>query len=149
MNVQPPSCGRIVHYTLSEVDSPRAVNRVRPAVVIDVVDGTACNLHVMTNGGRDDLSLVHWKGEVQYSEAGEPGTWHWPPFVPPKDEKREASKPAQQSLGGLIAKEKEIEKPVTDRYAVITDVAPVSTKPESLPFAEDPDDNEEMEDSRG
>jgi len=86
---QKPSIGRIVHYVLSQADSPTSFGRVRPAIIVELVeDGSEeglVNLQVFTNGGIDQLPPVqHCKNIVHYEKVPHPnGTWHWPPFVAP------------------------------------------------------------------
>jgi hypothetical protein len=64
--------GRIVHYVTTQ--------GVRAAVVVRVWDkgNGLCNLQLFLDG-ENDLSLPGWETSRLYSEAGEVGTWHWPP----------------------------------------------------------------------
>ena len=86
--------GRIVHYVLNE---GRDKGEHRPAIVVRVwrtvqwdgekdfiVPGTpengCCQLQVFTDSDgkyNDELPPVMWKTSVLFSEAKEPGTWHW------------------------------------------------------------------------
>lgn len=83
------SVGRIVNYVLPK-DHPRA-GEVRPAIVVRVwnqvgalANAGMSNLQVFLDGRNDDPAAAvngptKWVGSVLYSEAPEPGTWHWPP----------------------------------------------------------------------
>lgn len=69
--------GRIVHYVLANGEH-------RPAVIVKVWDkhaGTS-NLVVFMDGQNDEQTgdnnrNTQWQTSVVYSEAKEPGTWHW------------------------------------------------------------------------
>jgi hypothetical protein len=81
-NDVPPAVGRIVHYVLSESDSPVAVGEIRPAVIVAVEHGQA-TLAVFTRGGRDQMQSVHHVTSAAHVEpdgvAVPNGSWHWPP----------------------------------------------------------------------
>ncbi len=92
---QTPSIGRIVHYALDEGDVD-LIERGRretgaqgnivhegdilPAVIVRVLPHGNINLRVFLDG--NDML---WAPGRQ--EGKTPGTWQWPPFVPPKAEK--------------------------------------------------------------
>ena len=80
------TAGRIVNYTISEVDAkmaaalpagmnaPRA-GQVCPAMVVRASGGTTVNLRVFLDGGAGaDL----WATSRILDETGKPGTWAWP-----------------------------------------------------------------------
>ena len=90
-----PSLGRIVRYVLGP-------ERVRPAIVVDVIAGEFVDLQVFLDGPNDDAFLTDlerlalsddpkrvcatalWRSNVAHVEpsGGGPsptGTWHWPP----------------------------------------------------------------------
>jgi hypothetical protein len=85
--------GRIVHYVLEGKGDHR------PAIVVRdwKQENGLVNLQVFTDGWNDGLEtsfvvmngkeqvgivkqidLTVWRTSVHYSEAKEPGTWHWP-----------------------------------------------------------------------
>jgi hypothetical protein len=73
-----------VLYVLSESDSPTSAGRVRPGVIVNLVDDGSVNglvnLQVFTDGGFDQLPPVHHMKNVVHDEGSHaPGTWHWPP----------------------------------------------------------------------
>lgn len=88
-----PSIGRIVHYTLSQLDAeliasrrgyaaihgtPVNANAVNagdtfPAVIVRHFGGSATNLRVLLDG--DD---TYWACSRVLAESGVPGTWAWP-----------------------------------------------------------------------
>lgn len=78
------TAGRIVHYTLSEQDGvhPRAVGKVRPAIVVEPWDGEGLvNLHVFLNGTNDRAESgtdLLWATSREFDGSGKPGTWRWP-----------------------------------------------------------------------
>lgn len=97
-----PTLGRIVHYTLTQVDVdaikaqrsvriPPRSDDVRPCVGNDVSEGDVVPMMVTqvwtaecVNGqcfldGNDQ----HWRTSATYSESypPEPGSWTWPPRV--------------------------------------------------------------------
>jgi hypothetical protein len=86
-----PTIGRIVHYVLSESNTPRAdaVGASRPAIIVqdwgngkaDAQEGgSACNLQVFTDGSNDGLpDGMLWVTSACYSSTPRPGSWHWPP----------------------------------------------------------------------
>lgn len=83
-NTIPPKLGGHVHYVLAERDSVVGAGRVRPAIIVDLVeDGSPhglVSLQVFTNGGFDQLpSVQHCKEILHDEETRKPGTWHWPP----------------------------------------------------------------------
>ena len=84
--IQVPSIGRQVHYVLPE---GRAAGEHRPATIVKIWDpvpahGSLVQLQVLTDQTNDgyDTGLL-WRTSVRYSEEHDPGTWHWPEFVPP------------------------------------------------------------------
>ncbi|RYF78447.1 MAG: hypothetical protein EOO39_01400 [Cytophagaceae bacterium] len=71
-----PTCGRIVHFVPTP-GQPEAANgaKVIPAMVIQVWgDGSLANLRCFP----DSTENPTWRPSAKYSEAKEPGTWHWP-----------------------------------------------------------------------
>lgn len=76
--------GRTVLFVM---DGPLAAGespKVRPAVVVAVWDAVTgvSNLQVFVDGTNDGFRPEQgtvWKTSARYSEAREPGTWHWPP----------------------------------------------------------------------
>ena len=83
---QTPSIGRIVHYVMP--DGPNQ-GESRPAMVVRVWSDTTVNLQVFTDGTADGGAysggLVK-AASVEFSEdVSQLGTWHWPPFVAPKE----------------------------------------------------------------
>ncbi len=82
--------GRIVHYVLES-------GQHRPAIVVRdwKQENGLVNLQVFTDGWNDRFKVTHlvrlgeqetvisidqnvvWRTSVYYSEAKEPGTWHW------------------------------------------------------------------------
>lgn len=78
-----PTVGRIVHYVLPYVFK-KTPNVVRPAIIVRVWPGDegVVQLQVFTDGSNDGAECaagVLWQTSIKYDEAGEPGTWHWPP----------------------------------------------------------------------
>jgi hypothetical protein len=76
------TAGRMVHYVLSDTDSPRHPSEHRPAVVVKVWGdhpNGCCQLVVFMDGSNDEQAgdLTKWKTSVVYSEDPKPGTWHW------------------------------------------------------------------------
>jgi hypothetical protein len=79
--------GRIVSAVLRGGYNPGQSPITRPAMVVSLaeVEIGVCNLQIFTDGendrsvvgGRSDSSVV-WVTAYQFSETGEPGTWHWP-----------------------------------------------------------------------
>lgn len=66
-----PAMGDMVHFV---EDTPERL--CRPAVVIaELPDGRGLSLCVFTEGylGRGTV----WRPSPRYSDAKEPGTWHW------------------------------------------------------------------------
>lgn len=107
---QPPSIGRIVHYRLSEKDTVQITRRrtsteairermhagtwpegVQAHIGNDVQAGEVFPLLIVKvwAGNADAISgRVFLDGSDELAVAGvspgdEPGTWFWPPFVPP------------------------------------------------------------------
>lgn len=84
-NNVPAAVGRMVDYVLSQSDSPTSYGRVRPAVIVELVeDGSRDGLvalQVFTNGGYDQLPNVHHvRAAVHVEDVPHPnGSWHWPP----------------------------------------------------------------------
>ncbi len=83
-NKVPAKLGAQVLYVLSKSDSPTSAGRVRPGVIVDLVDdGSAdglVSLQVFTNGGIDQLPPVQHCKNIVHDEGEHPeGTWHWPP----------------------------------------------------------------------
>ena len=82
--------GRIVHYVLDGTSAkPESRGRVRPAIIVNdwpemqaLYPGYA-NLQVFTDGTNDGLDPVAWVTSRVFSEAHEPGTWHWPALRSP------------------------------------------------------------------
>ena len=84
-----PTIGRIVHYTLSDIDATLiqgrrshvgtsanmvAAGQTFPAIVVRTYDGgTGVNLRVMLDG--DD---TYWATSRTQGEPGTPATWAWP-----------------------------------------------------------------------
>jgi hypothetical protein len=76
--------GRIVHYVL---ESGRSKGEHRPAIVVRdwKQENGLVQLQVFTDGTNDLIAdfdgavgkNVVWRTSVHYSEAKEPGTWHW------------------------------------------------------------------------
>ena len=88
MAEQVPSVGRIVHYRLEA--GPHAGD-CRPALIVRVWGAgpdALVNLQVFVDGSNDyyenqgpePLSL--WRTSVHRNTDNEPGTWHWPEYVP-------------------------------------------------------------------
>jgi hypothetical protein len=91
-SVPVPSIGRVVHYVLPQRAELRhhIVGELRPATIIKVWGAddpdAAIQLAVFLDGQNDKEG---WSGEflwatsVRHDEVNkEPGTWHWPEFVP-------------------------------------------------------------------
>jgi hypothetical protein len=91
MELQKPSVGRIVHYSMPD---GRSVGQARPAMIVRVWDGASdyvpeghvpmVQLQVFTDGsndGDDYAAGLAWKTSVHYDAEGKPGTWRWPPRV--------------------------------------------------------------------
>lgn len=79
--------GRVVHYTLSDLDLDSShkhlKGKVRPAIVVNDwgangKPGQAIQLQVFTDSTNDGLPAVYWKTSVMGSETPEEGRWHWP-----------------------------------------------------------------------
>lgn len=87
--------GRIVHYVL---ENGRSKGEHRPAIVVrdGMQENGLVQLQVFTDGRNDGLgdnmTVGHegtvevvqntiWRTSIHYSEAKEPGTWHWPEKV--------------------------------------------------------------------
>jgi hypothetical protein len=87
-----PSVGRIVHYVLPLHSSlrPDKIGDHRPAMVVrvwgEVDPDTTIQLSVFLDGKNDMEGYTgqnHWATSVRHDEVNkEPGTWHWPEFVP-------------------------------------------------------------------
>ena len=78
--VKMPSVGRIVHYHVSETDSPEMRSNYAetlPAIIVQVWGETTVNLKVFTDGPVDV-----WKTSVMLGD--DPGHWSWPVYVPEK-----------------------------------------------------------------
>ena len=91
MELQIPTKGRIVMYTLNEVDAQSIKNRrvnsagvfagnpvdrgdEYPAIVVNVVPGTGLvNLKVFLDGNDD-----YWATSKAGSDEPQPGCWNWP-----------------------------------------------------------------------
>ncbi len=94
MTQQSPSIGRIVHYVIP--DGYRNAGETRPAILVRIwndmdhpTNPGMSNILVFTDGSNDSaaghaLAVPEWTGSVSFSAERTPGTWHWPPFVPPK-----------------------------------------------------------------
>lgn len=99
MSIKGLTEGRIVHYVL---ESGRSKGDHRPAIVVRdwKQENGLVQLQVFTDGANDEFtnfvfvtddkrdiatgdqsSNVVWRTSVHYSEAKEPGTWHWPEQV--------------------------------------------------------------------
>jgi len=79
---QPPSLGRIVHFTVDNVSAAKlnqlggrryAVSEKCAAIITRVQDNNACNLTLFPDA--DEILHV---SNVAYSTGGQPGTWSWP-----------------------------------------------------------------------
>ncbi len=90
-----PTCeGQIVHYVLKE---GRSAGRTRAAMIVNSHGGnrTQLNLHVFLDGandegnefseGRGHVACIGQAYSAPYSEANEPGSWHWPSVLRPPD----------------------------------------------------------------
>lgn len=90
-----PTIARMVHYTLSEIDSklitgrrvdsgfttcnPANAGDTYPAVIVRTFGGTAVNLRVLLDG--ED---TYWAcSRMLAATVGVPGTWAWPRTVNP------------------------------------------------------------------
>jgi hypothetical protein len=75
MAEQAPSVGRIVHF----IDK---AGRHIPAVIVDPEPkqppGKKGFIHLTVFGFNDQPALM-----VKAAEGTDPGTWHWPEYVPP------------------------------------------------------------------
>lgn len=75
-----PTIGRIVLYTLPAVycEYVEDSNRVRPAIVTRVVEGTIINLRVIYDPS--DVFMVSASDQMSIEQGiGIGGRWHWPP----------------------------------------------------------------------
>lgn len=96
--MQKPSCGRMVHYTLSKNDVPlgrdHLVGQKRPAVVLYTAEEAGwtgyppeqqvVQLQVFVDGMNDGFppGETMWKTSVAHDPEGKkPGCWSWPPRV--------------------------------------------------------------------
>lgn len=85
MGKQIPSIGRIVHYVAYGTPGGEYKPEHRAAII------TAVPLvGAPTDDPRISLCVINPTGlffnvSVTFDEAGKPGTWHWPEFVPPVD----------------------------------------------------------------
>jgi hypothetical protein len=80
MSEPTPTIGRIVHYVMTD----EAAGKIRPAIVVAVVDATTLNLQVFSDGendGGNHRGNVRHRTLVAHDAAGAPGTWHWPEHV--------------------------------------------------------------------
>lgn len=88
MGEQVPSIGRVVHYRLDV--GPHAGD-CRPALIVRVWGegpDALVNLQVLTDGGNDEdeyASGIVWRTSVHRNTDNEPGSWHWPEYVPAKE----------------------------------------------------------------
>lgn len=91
-NLQTPSIGRVVQYSLDD-------GTVRPAVIVQVwqsdPETATVNLQVLLDGSNDmghetkktGVSAeeaargMAWRTSRQVSTEPKPGRWHWPPYV--------------------------------------------------------------------
>jgi len=82
--------GRIVHYVMTDSDSPRFAGKHRPAIIVetwgneksDDPQASVVNLVVFVDGINDGPSTcIMWQTSKKHSDGMEPGTWHWPELV--------------------------------------------------------------------
>lgn len=87
---QVPSIGRVVHYVL---EAGPHQGEHRAAFIVRVWGDTPdalVNLQVFVDGSNDYYKnqgpepLTLWRTSVHRDDAGAPGTWHWPEYVPAK-----------------------------------------------------------------
>jgi hypothetical protein len=73
-----PTIGRVVIYTMADVDDPCSRNGATelPAVIVRVWTDTCVNLKVFTDDPHDQ-----WRTSVTYSETPSGYTWRWPARV--------------------------------------------------------------------
>ncbi len=84
-----PAIGRIVHYVLTGGYSE---GQHRPAIIVRYWESESplqrVQLQVFTDASNDYMigipgsTGMFWATSIPYSETAEPGTWHWPEFVP-------------------------------------------------------------------
>ena len=92
LSIPVPSVSRQVHYVLPLNPDlrPNAVGEHRPATIIRVWSendpDSAVQLAVLIDGKNDQESYqgkILWATSVRHDEVKkEPGTWHWPEYVP-------------------------------------------------------------------
>jgi hypothetical protein len=78
--VQQPSLGRVVIYTLTELDKTLFSNNGAsecPATIVRVWDNGMVNLRLQNDGEGSP-----WRTSIH--QGDQPGQWNWPKFVPPK-----------------------------------------------------------------
>jgi hypothetical protein len=86
---QVPSIGRVVHYVAYGTpggEFPAGAHRA--AIITEVLDGGP-------GIGIDSISLcvlnptgMYFQRRVAFDSTGQtPGTWHWPEYVPPREER--------------------------------------------------------------
>lgn len=78
-----PSIGRIVHYVLTQRESPNNAGATRPAIITSVRGNGECCLTVFTDPHHDQSShVVYVKSAPMHDgEAVKHGTWKWPPKI--------------------------------------------------------------------
>ena len=92
MAEQVPSVGRVVHYVL---EAGPHQGEHRAALIVQVWGDrpdSLVNLQVFVDGSNDyhrndaEKPLTLWRTSKACDPAGAPGTYHWPEYVPAKDE---------------------------------------------------------------
>lgn len=90
---QVPSVGRAVHYVTTTAYGWRESGEHRPAVIVRVWapgnEHSSVQLQVLTDGLNDGFPAdqgTKWASSVSHDETTKnPGTWHWPEYVPAVD----------------------------------------------------------------
>ncbi len=77
---QVPSVGRVVHYVAYGTPGGEFPSGICRAAIITAIpdESHLVSLFILNPTG------MFFNEEVRFSPNNEPGTWHWPEYVPPK-----------------------------------------------------------------